>query len=398
MPDVEFPLDDRNPAIANDARASLGISEGDRFAIINPGAAWPNKRWPPVYFAEVARGLAERHGLRSLVLWGPGEEHIAQTVVTAADGVAAVSPQNHRRRSRLVDESRGADDLGRYGTDAYRRSLRVRRWWAFSVRPIRSATARGPKTISSRRDIARARVTISGSAASPAGACSTSRRARCWISPRGGWHRMRETLKRKTKNEKRKVSLAERLARWRVPLGFACGGRRPLPGASDTAVAGDRRRDRCCRRDGAHMGGRASRQRARGDAVGSLPVHAAPSLRRLRGRCDGCGRRVCTARRRTSSSACTWQSRSVQRCATKKKTCGRNSAASTRRTCSKTVPPVTRPFSVERAMKVNKEYKAIVGLRGWRPDSGGESRPEQRLIDGKNQRQPISNNCSYLIE
>jgi lipopolysaccharide heptosyltransferase I len=93
MPAVEFPIEDRNPAIADDARARLGIADGDRFAIINPGAAWPNKRWPPVYFAEVARGLAARHGLRSLVLWGPGEEQLAQNVVAAADGAAAVSPR-----------------------------------------------------------------------------------------------------------------------------------------------------------------------------------------------------------------------------------------------------------------------------------------------------------------
>ena len=93
MPDVEFSLDDRNPAIVSDAQTRLGISSGERFAIINPGAAWPNKRWPPVYFAEVARGLAARHGLRSLVLWGPGEEQLAQNVATAADGVAAVSPR-----------------------------------------------------------------------------------------------------------------------------------------------------------------------------------------------------------------------------------------------------------------------------------------------------------------
>jgi heptosyltransferase-1 len=91
MPDIEFPLEDRHPAIADDARGRLGIPDAAPFAIINPGAAWPNKRWPPVYFAEVARGLSERLGLRSLVLWGPGEEQLAQTVATAAGGVAAVS-------------------------------------------------------------------------------------------------------------------------------------------------------------------------------------------------------------------------------------------------------------------------------------------------------------------
>ena len=92
MPDVEFPLEDRHSHIVAEARLRLGIAGGQRFALINPGAAWPNKRWPPVYFAEVARGLVSRHGLRSLVLWGPGEEHIADAVVAAADGVAAISP------------------------------------------------------------------------------------------------------------------------------------------------------------------------------------------------------------------------------------------------------------------------------------------------------------------
>lgn len=92
MPDVEFPLEDRNPAAAAEARARLGIAAGEKFAVLNPVAAWPNKRWPPVYFAEVSRELAKRHGLRSLVLWGPGEERFADAVVAAADNTAAVSP------------------------------------------------------------------------------------------------------------------------------------------------------------------------------------------------------------------------------------------------------------------------------------------------------------------
>lgn len=92
VPDVEFPLEDRKPEIAAAARERLGIGPQERFAIINPGAAWPNKRWPPVYFAEVARALAARHQLRSIVLWGPSEEQLARDVVAASDGAAAVSP------------------------------------------------------------------------------------------------------------------------------------------------------------------------------------------------------------------------------------------------------------------------------------------------------------------
>jgi lipopolysaccharide heptosyltransferase I len=92
LADIEFPLEDRNPGVAADARSRLGVPAGTPFAVLNPGAAWPNKRWPPVYFAEVARALLARHNLRSLVLWGPGEERIARDVVTASDGAAAVAP------------------------------------------------------------------------------------------------------------------------------------------------------------------------------------------------------------------------------------------------------------------------------------------------------------------
>ncbi len=91
MSTAEFPLEDRNPSIVADARARLGLAAGQRFAIINPGAAWPNKRWPPVYFAEVARALSTRHHLRSLVLWGPGEKQLASDIVEASEGSAAAS-------------------------------------------------------------------------------------------------------------------------------------------------------------------------------------------------------------------------------------------------------------------------------------------------------------------
>jgi lipopolysaccharide heptosyltransferase I len=89
---IEFPLEVRAPDVAMAARRCLGIGDADPFAIINPSAAWPNKRWPPVYFGEVAASLASRHGLRSIVLWGPGEEALAEAVAAASHGSAAVSP------------------------------------------------------------------------------------------------------------------------------------------------------------------------------------------------------------------------------------------------------------------------------------------------------------------
>jgi len=63
-----------------------------RFALINPGAAWANKRWPADRFAAVARFLRERYGWRTVALWGPGEEPLARQVADASSGAAIVAP------------------------------------------------------------------------------------------------------------------------------------------------------------------------------------------------------------------------------------------------------------------------------------------------------------------
>lgn len=85
----EFPL-----RIAESAPlvAACGETEG-RYALLNPGAAWPNKRWPAERFGALAAALRDRHRLRSVVLWGPGERAIAEQVVACADG-AAILAQN----------------------------------------------------------------------------------------------------------------------------------------------------------------------------------------------------------------------------------------------------------------------------------------------------------------
>lgn len=62
------------------------------FALINPGAAWPNKRWPAACFGAVAAALRHAHGLHSLVLWGPGERELAHEVAAASAGAAEVAP------------------------------------------------------------------------------------------------------------------------------------------------------------------------------------------------------------------------------------------------------------------------------------------------------------------
>ena len=62
------------------------------YVLINPGAAWPNKRWPPERFGAVASAIRDRHGLPSMVLWGPGEESAASAIVAASRGAAQQAP------------------------------------------------------------------------------------------------------------------------------------------------------------------------------------------------------------------------------------------------------------------------------------------------------------------
>jgi lipopolysaccharide heptosyltransferase I len=83
----EFPIAVPESAVAADVAAR---SSG-RYALLNPGAAWPNKRWPPSRFAALARVLRDRYGLRAIVLWGPGERPVAETVAAESAGAAEVS-------------------------------------------------------------------------------------------------------------------------------------------------------------------------------------------------------------------------------------------------------------------------------------------------------------------
>lgn len=86
---VRFPIRvPQTPVMA----AAVERVGGGRYALINPGAAWPNKRWPPERFGALAARLMREAGLRSLVLWGPDEQELADAVVAASDGAAVVAP------------------------------------------------------------------------------------------------------------------------------------------------------------------------------------------------------------------------------------------------------------------------------------------------------------------
>ncbi|MEW6161286.1 MAG: glycosyltransferase family 9 protein, partial [Verrucomicrobiota bacterium] len=59
----------------------------DRWILLNPGARWPNKRWPAESFAELAVILSRRMpGARFAVLGGSSDVPLAKTISKAVEG------------------------------------------------------------------------------------------------------------------------------------------------------------------------------------------------------------------------------------------------------------------------------------------------------------------------
>src|SRR6185437_16227572 len=88
VPAVEFPVD---PAAEDSCERRLRLHAVRQFAILNPGAGWEGKQWPPERYGEVARGLAGL-GLRCLINFGPGEEALARAAAAASAGAAEAVP------------------------------------------------------------------------------------------------------------------------------------------------------------------------------------------------------------------------------------------------------------------------------------------------------------------
>ena len=101
--EVRFPIAGVESQVA--ARV-IEDAQGAPLALLNPGAGWPNKRWDPQRFGEVASFLRDVRGYASYVLWGPGEEELAHSVVRAANGAARLAPPT--RIADLVALCRGA--------------------------------------------------------------------------------------------------------------------------------------------------------------------------------------------------------------------------------------------------------------------------------------------------
>lgn len=58
--------------------------EGQPYVVLIPGANWPNKRWPPLYFAVLADRL-NKQGLAPVLIGGPADLPLAQQILARAE-------------------------------------------------------------------------------------------------------------------------------------------------------------------------------------------------------------------------------------------------------------------------------------------------------------------------
>ena len=90
--EVSAPLKVTASAVPGQVRERLGLDATGRFAVLNPGAGWPNKQWPAERYGALALHLRERHGMPSIVTWGPNERALAGEVAAASGGAARLAP------------------------------------------------------------------------------------------------------------------------------------------------------------------------------------------------------------------------------------------------------------------------------------------------------------------
>lgn len=105
-----------------DVASMLGALELERgrYFVVNPGARKLDRRVSPERLAQVIRRIAGASGLKALVVWGPGEEALAQDLVSAARPAARLAPATDlhqlaavlRRAALLVTNDTGPMHLG----------------------------------------------------------------------------------------------------------------------------------------------------------------------------------------------------------------------------------------------------------------------------------------------
>ena len=106
-PDRAWGLETGFPAARAEERwareyvASLG-ADGRRIIGIVPGSAYQAKSWPEGQFVELVRLARERLGAVTVILWGPGDEKLAERIAALAGGSVLAPPMGIARLGALI--------------------------------------------------------------------------------------------------------------------------------------------------------------------------------------------------------------------------------------------------------------------------------------------------------
>jgi heptosyltransferase-1 len=103
LPAVAFPVD-RVSEQAWEKEMETGLANG--YLILNPGAGWGAKQWPPDRYGQVAKRLQQTAGLKSVINFGPGEEDLARAAEAASFGAAVAKSGSLRELIALVRHCR----------------------------------------------------------------------------------------------------------------------------------------------------------------------------------------------------------------------------------------------------------------------------------------------------
>jgi ADP-heptose:LPS heptosyltransferase len=81
--------------------SGLGIDR-DRLVGIVPSATYQSKSWPEKKFVTLVEMLEKRHGLVSLILWGPGEEAVARAIARSVPSAICAPETGIARLGALI--------------------------------------------------------------------------------------------------------------------------------------------------------------------------------------------------------------------------------------------------------------------------------------------------------
>ena len=96
------------PGIKPDAAASSAISAARGLVCgINPGSAWPTKRWPAENWAVLVRRLAAETGSKVLIAGGPGEQEWNRNIEKASGPENCVNLTGKTTMPELMEAIRG---------------------------------------------------------------------------------------------------------------------------------------------------------------------------------------------------------------------------------------------------------------------------------------------------